>query len=909
MNLLARFRCAARSFFYPSATAADLEEELRSHIAHRTDDLERSGLPRAEAERRASIEFGGYQHYREESHEALGGNFLRTVLQDLRFAARMMRKSPAFTVIVVLTLALGIGANTAIFTLVDAVLLRSIPVKDPEQLVVLQWQAHAWPHNIGTTIYGDCGVLHQHDGSEFSSCSFPWQLYQEIESHAAAFSSVMAFAGPAKLDLSGNGAARIAEGELVSGSYFHTLGVRAALGRTLQPRDDQPGAAPVVVLNYGYWKSAFAGAPSAIGKTIRLNGVLCTIVGVADPSFTRLTPGKSVNLWVPLSAPLKAWFQYRTGPTQWWLAIVGRLAPSVSRRQAQSQLNALFLHSLPSGGKTMWSTSDDPHLLLLPAQQGLLGFRAKFQQPLLLLLAAVGLVLLIACANVAGLLLARSAAREKEMAVRLAMGAARRRLMRQLLTESLMLSFAGAVLGILVAWVAVKGLTAFFYANAYSSMRLDLHPDLRMLAFTIGVALLTGIGFGLAPASRAARASVATELKGGSAAVTRGARRFGLGNGLVVLQVALAMVVLTGAGLLIRTLNKLRSVDAGFDTHSLLLFSIDPTLAGYHGDRIRSLYDTLQQRLAALPGVEQASYSSFALLDSGWSSGGFRIEGPDQKESVNLDMLLVGDGFFRTMKIPLLLGRVFRLGDERAANRVALVNQAFVRQYLHGRNPLGVHLDDSGKGGPRYEIIGVVRDTKYVNLRDQDPPIAYFPQKDFGATFVLRTAAAPAALLPAVRKTVASIDNNLPLLRVETQSQTIDRLLFNERLVTRLFSLFGLLGLALAAIGLYGLLSYEVARRTREIGIRTALGAQRGDVLAMILRQGLALVAVGAALGSAAAAGAGRLLGGLLWGVRAADPPTLFGVAAILVFVGAFACLIPARRATQIDPMESLRQE
>ncbi|HKO20024.1 MAG TPA: ABC transporter permease, partial [Acidobacteriaceae bacterium] len=648
-----------------------------------------------------------------------------------------------------------------------------------------------------------------------------------------------------------------------------------------------------------------------LGRTIRLNNAAFTIIGVAEPGFARLTPGKSVDLWVSLSQARslgKQWTR-RSSPDNWWLVVVGRLQSGVSRAQAQAALQPIFANEVLHGAKPHWGQADDPRLLFPPAQQALTGIRNMYGEPLLLLMAAVGLILLIACANVAGLMLARAASREREMAVRLAIGAARRRLIRQLLTESILLSFIGAALGALLAPLGVSALAAFFSKNSWLPLQLDLHIDLRVLLFTIGAALLTGIGFGLAPALRGSRASLTIHLKGAGTTSAAGhgrGRTPGLGGALVVLQVALSMVMLTGAGLLVRTLDNLRSIHAGFDTRNLILFEISPQLAGYKDQQVTHLYANLQKRMASLPGVTGVSYASDALLDGGLSSDSVKIEGRADKN--NVQMLSVGPDYFATMKIPLLDGRLLNKSDTTRTKH-AVVNRMFVQKYLAGRNPLGLHFGGERPDDPQWEIVGVVGDTKYETLRAEDAPTAYMPLASDGATFAVRTALAPASLMPAIRNVVNSVDANLPVVRMRTQSDSIDRLLFNERLMARLLGLFAAVGLLLASIGLYGLLAYEVERRTREIGIRTALGAQRSTIWSMVVRRGILLVTFGAAAGCAAAFGVTRLLASLLYAVRPTDPVTFALTAGLLLIVGILACSLPARRATRVDPMAALRCE
>jgi predicted permease len=671
----------------------------------------------------------------------------------------------------------------------------------------------------------------------------------------------------------------------------------------------------VAVLSYAYWQGAFGGAQSAIGKSIKLNGVPFTIVGVADAGFTRLTPGHTQDMWLPLSqlVPLRLrWGRGTQDERNWWLAIVGRLKPGISQEHAQSNVSLLFRNEIIQ--EKQLKAEDSPEVTLTPAQKGLSGIRGELEQPLFILMVAVGIVLLISCANVAGLLLSRAAAREKEIAVRLALGAGRGRVIRQLLTESVLLSFAGAALGVLLAYWGASALAAFASANRYSNFQINADPDVRVLALTVAVAALTGILFGLAPAFRGARVNVAPTLKenAGSMSGTSfgGKRRFGLGSGLVVAQVALSLIVLAGAGLVVRSLANLKAIDPGFDTRNVLQFGVNPTLTGYYkSEQVEPLYRELQGRLSGLPGVISVSYSSDTLLDGGLWTEDVKIEGRIDKSTVETQMLAVGPEFFSTMKIPVMTGRTLTHEDSQSKRDIAVVNRAFVKRFLDNRAPLGLHFGGEDPKSAQYEIVGVVGDTKYAGLRDEIAPTAFIPLKEGDAHFALKTAINPQALLPGVRKVVSDVDNNLPLFDVRTQTERIERLLFNERLLARLATLFGLLALVLACIGLYGLLSYEVARRTREIGIRAALGAQNRDVLRLVGRQGLVLVALGIAFGTVAAMGVTRSLGSLLYGVQPSDPITFFGVCALLTIVGLAACYIPARRATRVDPMVALRYE
>jgi predicted permease len=770
--------------------------------------------------------------------------------------------------------------------------------------------------------FGDCAP--QIEGSGESGCSFSYPMFQEIRSKTNVFSSLAAFAGPAELALTGSGPASIARGELVSGDYFPTLGVKAFLGRTLEPTDEAPGAPPIAVLSYAYWINRFAGDASALGRAISLNHVPFVIVGVAEPRFTRLAPGKTQDMWLPLTFGQRLGLDWggpvTTGASDpqhdsgWWLAIVARSKPGMPLKQAAAAVNLVFRNTLLYGAKPLFKDADQPGIALVPAQRGLTGIRAGLAEPLYVLLAMVGLILLIACTNVAGLMLARSTAREKEMAVRFALGAARGRIIRQLLTESALLSTFGAAVGVVLAFWAARSLGAFLVANWPWPLELKVQLDATVLSFTVAIATLAAMVLGIVPALRSSGVEVVPALKenaGNGSAISGTLKgRFRLGDSLVIGQVALSVLVLAVASLLGRTLVNLKGIDPGFDPRQVLLFEINPTLAGYPEPQIRGLYRDLQGRLAALPGVSSVSYSSDALLNGGLWTGQVHVAGPNAKSEVMTQMLAVGPGFFATMRIPLLAGRAFVQSDLGSAQPVAIVNQAFARQFLAGRNPVGSRLGRSaGDKDIENEIIGVVADTKYDQLNKAIAPTAYFPVEGGRAYFEVRAASNPAGLIRAVRQVVSDRDNNLPLLDMRTQSEMVDHLLFNQRLVARLSSLFAVLALVLVCVGLYGLLSYEVSRRTREIGIRSALGAERRDLLLLVVGQGIAVALVGLAIGLVAAFGVTRSMQSMLYGVRATDPLTYVATTLLVVMVALLACYLPARRAAGVDPMVALRCE
>jgi predicted permease len=861
-------------------------------------------------------------------------------------------------------------------------------------------------------------------------------MFREI-AQANVFSATAAFANSGRLNLTGNGPATVINGQLVSGDFFRTMGLKAAAGRLFDASDDTPSAAPVAVLNYGYWQSAFGGSREVVGHTIELNNVPFTIIGIAEQRFTGITPGSDYDVWLPLSDAQRItdamrWQNRQGDVSNWWLTIIGRLKPGTQLAQAQAAASGIFRNEMlygsvplfhggqpagtpalrpgapagggavrrdmfygamppPAGGKgpastpaplqgtpgsgavqirrealsgatpqfagnkpvimaaprgaapagspresemasgpkTLSTPADNPEMTLVPAQTGLTGDRSRYSDPLYVLMLAVGIILLIACANVAGLMLARAATRQKEMAVRLALGAGRARVVRQLLTESVMLSVLGGGLGILFAYWGAHAIISFVSSNQPRPLGFATGVDLRVLGFTVTVSLFTGILFGTAPAFRGARVDLTPALKEGEGSSASsghaGGKWFSIGNALVVAQVALAIVVLVGAGLLVRTLANLRSIDVGFDSHNILIFGIDPTLVGYKGPQVDAFYRDLQGRLSETPGVKSASYSMGPLLSGSLMITMFHWPGTPQDQSSEADALPVGPNFFETLHIPFLAGRGFNASDFKlsasnsggtptSAPTPVIVNQAFVEKYLGKENPLGKQFGESagganGPASPGYEIIGVVRDAKYNSLRREIHAMMYQPQSFGGASFELRTAADPQAILPAIREVVAQVNANLPLFDVKTESEQIDRLLFQERLVARLSGFFALLALVLACVGLYGLLSYEVSRRTREIGIRMALGAHPGSVLKLVLRQGIVLAIVGAAVGIAVALGVTRYLTSMLYDVQSNDPLTMIAVALLLTLVAVAACYIPARRAMRVDPLVALRYE
>jgi predicted permease len=938
-----------QTLFRRERVAQRLDDEVQFHLEQQIAENIAAGMNPQEARYAATRTFGNPTSTKEEARDTWGWFWLEQIASDLRYGVRMLRRSPGFTAVAVMTLALGIGANTAIFSFIDAVLLRALPVAEPEQLVVFMWTAHAQPKFTGHSGYGDCDT-------RVTECSLSGRFYETVRAQAKSFSGVAAFAGPLEMDLSGNGPASIARGEYVSGDFFSTLGVKMELGRPLGREDDSRSAPPAIVLSYGYWQRAFGGDRSAIGRMVRLNNTEVVIAGVTEPRFTSLTPGKTQDFFLPfaLSDRVKSEWWGDTDryldPATFWVLIVGRLKPGVSMAQAQEEASGLFRNEMVRGAKPLLKEADEPAVRLERAAQGLNGETLQIAPMLYVITATVGLVLFIACANVAGLMLARAAKRQKEMAVRSALGAGRRRIIRQLLTESVLLSMLGGALGAFVAVWGVQAITKLISSGFGEGFPYVVRLDWHVLAFTIGVTFATGILFGLAPARSGARAELTAGLRENESYVGRkegrAARRLRLGDALVMAQVGLSVVVLTGAGLLVRTLHNLHELNPGFDTRNILLFGINPTIAGYRDEQSAQLYHYLQEQFAALPGVASASYSEEALLSGAWSGFDVHLDGAPPNTNVSTAVLPVGLNFFSTMGIRLIAGRTFtpadfatasatnraiqtaeersqagggtadRVSQAQAAPIPVIVNKAFARKFFAKENPIGKHMgnaeyeDEPAKGPqPGYSIVGVAGNTKYADLRGELRPTMYLPLVRNSAHFELRTAGNPTALVGLVRDIVSRVDKNLPLFEVRTQTEQIEETLFQERVMTRLSSFFGLLALVLACIGLYGLLSYDVARRTKEVGIRMALGAEQGHVLRMVARRGITLVVVGAAAGIGAALGVTRFMASMLYDVRANDPATIAGVAALLGLVALAACWIPARRAMRVDPMVALRYE
>jgi putative ABC transport system permease protein len=823
------------------------------------------------------------------------------MFQDLRFGMRMLIKHKGFTAVAVLTLALGIGANTAMFSLMDAVLLKMLPVKQPERLYVL---AKAGPRGVGV--------------------EFSYLLFSRLHDETRVFEGILATSGVsrAKIRVEGGtgGQIEFAAKEGTSGNYFSTLGVPAILGRTFTADDDEnSGAQSVAVISYGFWRRRFALDPSVVGRTITLDETPCTIIGVTPPEFFGVEVGSAVDVWLPLTQVTTR--SFLNDPGGHWLRVIARLKPGVTEQQASADSMRIFQLDIFERAKSIkdpqWQRAELARTITLePAGNGLSRLRQQFSQPLRILTVIVALLLLIGCANIANLLLARAEARQREIAVRLALGASRIRLLRQLLTESLLLVFIGGGLGL---FFSLWGRYLLLRMIPSGNVPLSLGPvlNIRMLVFTTTISLAAGILFGLAPALRAMREDLIPAIKEATHTMTGGRHRFRLADVLVVAQVALSLVLLIGAGLVVRSLQSLQNLDAGFERKNVLTFSLDLP-RGYVAARELELSRRILDRIKTLPGVHRASFSFPAPYLRGRYTTTFAVEGytPRPGDDMVLDCLRVMPDFFESLGITLLQGRTFTSQDDASAPKVAIINESMARYFFPQQNPLGKRLGNMGRdpgSGLSLEIIGVVKDARYRGLRGAAPRIVYVPTlqtADPGVeSFIVSAKRNPAQLTAALQREIRVIDPDVALRDVKTLEERVDDSIYQERIVAKLASIFGLLALALTCLGLYGVLAYAVGRRTPEIGIRVALGATPRDVLKLIVGQGLMLTMIGIGVGLAAAIGVTRLLRGFLFSISPTDSLTFVSITLLLAVTGLVACYLPARRAAKVDPLLALRHE
>jgi predicted permease len=913
MSAFAALRSWMRGTLRRARLERRLDEELRFHIDSYADDLRREGVAPAEAQRRARAEFGGVEARKEECRDALGLRLVDELVADARYACRQLRRSPIFAAVAVLSLALGIGANSAIFSLMEAAIWKPLPVHEPERLALFSWVSG--PRALMNSSWGNWSRTIT--GGR-ASTSFSYPIFEALQHQQPIFESVFAFKPLGRVTAIVDGEAELVQAQLVSGNFYSGVGVAPIAGRAITSADDvRGGSETVAVISDGYWVRRFGRSPAAVGAQIRVNQIAVTIVGVNPPGFTDIEPGQHPDVFMPLKTqPLVLPWRYsRTGsllddPDYWWVLVMGRLKPGVTHAQAQSALDVAVQQAVKATlpGRT---DRDQPQVRVLPGSRGQDNLREQFAGPLFVLAALVAVVLLIACANVANLLLARALDRRRELGLRLALGAGRWRIARQLLSEGLALGVSGGALGLVLAyWTrdAIPGLLLPSWASG--DRELNAAFDVRVMLLTAAVTIATTVLSSLAPIWQSMRVDINTALKDGGRAmtITPAAQR---GKWLVVFQVCLSVLLFIGAGLFVRSLSNLRSVELGFQPERVLLFAIDPPRARYLGSARKALFERLDAAIGAIPGVDAASLSQIPLLAGGSSQT--RV-GPDGRTPEPKDEAWVNDvgrRFFETMRIPILIGRSFDEHDHETSPPVVVVNRRFVKEFFPNQNPIGRIIRNNDL---LYEIVGICGDTAYGRINAPMPPTFYrhFTQagEQPGAmTFAVRTGANETAVINGVRAAVRAIDKDLPVFDVRTQSQQIDAMLSRARLFVALTSAFGILALVLASIGIYGLMAHAVSRRTNEIGIRLALGAERRDVLAMILRETSSLAALGAALGVVAAAAVSRPIRTMLFGVSPADPVTLAGAVAAMMLVALLAGWLPARKASRLDPMAALRHE
>lgn len=899
----------------PRRAEADLDEEVRSFYdtmeARRVDE----GLPRDEARRITRAEYGPPARVKEEVRDCRVEAVVETAVQDVRYALRLLRKNPGFAAVAVLLLGLGIGANTAIYSLMESILLRSLPVADPESLVVLNWQSRPpqnankqWEH----VIHGVQGILWPGEKGMLVSGMFPYPAFETLRENAV-FSTVFGYFNALKRTVAIRGEAISASAEYVTGDYFRGLGVSPAAGRLIAPEDDRPGAAPVAVISFATSQNRFGGPPGAIGQSISVNNVAFIVIGVAPPEFFGVDPAVSPDLYLPVHASLlvegaSAGRLFADG-NFYWIEMMGRLRPGVSMAQAQAVLAPRFHQWVVTTAKTDGERARLPALVLNPGAAGLGSLRRQYAKPLYVLLAMVGLILALVCANVANLLLAKAAVRRREMAVRLSLGAGRFRIVRQLLTESVMLAALGGALGV---WFAIWGLRLLTYLLSNARDNLTMHAQLnwKVLAMTAAISVLCGVLFGLVPAIQSTRPDVMPALRNGRA----GGPRRRVQRILVVAQIAMSFLILVAAGLFVRTLNKLHSVQLGYSRENILLFSLNAGQTGHRDPEIATFYADLRNRFESIPGVASATLSQASIVNAGHAGQTYR--GAMKIGAVTIEgarVMSTGPRFLTTMQIPLLAGREIDERDRASSAPVAVISERLARTYFGRENPLGrrITLVEAKR---EVEIVGVSANLRYGGLKNEDAGAmtVFVAISQFSpelVTYALRTTGDPLRFVQSVHSIVREADSRIPVTNVVTQAAEIDRTISREVMFAKLCTGFAVLALLTACVGLYGMMSYSVARQAGEIGIRMALGARRGAVVWMVLRRVLVLAGMGLAVSVPAALIGFRLVKSLLFQTEPNDPVILAVAGVVLVSAAVLAGYAPARRASRIDPLVALRQE
>jgi predicted permease len=908
-----RLMSRVSGLFGQKKAESELDREMQIHLQLLTEKFIRQGMSPKDADLAARRQFGNTTLLQQRHRESRTILSFLTVLQDVRYGLRVLGKSPGFTAIAVASLALAIGANTTIFSVAKSMLYDRLNVPHAEQLKTLYWQAtgHGAVHNM----WGEFDSPPE-GGSKSSSFSYP--VYRELRAHNEVLQDLFAFQGDG-MNATIRGTARRVQAEMISGNYYSGLGVLPQLGRPIQPSDETlQGAGAVVVISEGFWERDFGRSPSVLGQTITLNQSVMTIVGVNPRGFTGADDNQaSPDVFIPLSMqPVldpKGKKSYLEDSGEWWVKIMGRVKPNVTDSQAEAVLSSQ-LQAAVRGTMTVKPGETIPRLVIADGSRGNHISENGFMKPAFVLMTLTGLVLLLACANIANLMLARGAQRQREMSVRLALGAGRARILRQVLTESLLLAVVGGLAGLLLGYLGRNAIPKLL-TDAWETSEPNVHFDWRVFGFTAAVSIATGLLFGLAPAWMAARAELSSSLK--ESAQTASRRRRGMGGkAIVAFQIALSTLLVVGAGLFLRTLFALRSVDAGFRTDHLILFSVDPPATRYDKGKDVQLHTRLEEDFAAIPGVQAVTAASVPYISDSLSNEIFLLSGEklDQNKQQAEDVNTVGNSFFATMAIPIVAGRAFDTQDTATSPKVAVINRSLARKRFPNVNPIGKEFKTGD--GPEalvVRIVGICADTRYVNLRDEPPPqffMLYRQQSDVGGlTYALRTSLEPAALAPAIRGAVQKIDRDLPIVDMRTQREQIDSNMQTEKIFASLTAGFGVLALALACVGIYGIMEYSVANRRNEIGIRLALGAQPGQVQGMILSESTWLACTGIVAGVGACLLLTRLVKSMLYGIQQYDPTTITAGILILLAVALAASWIPARRAAGVQPMEALRHE
>jgi predicted permease len=923
-----RLKSWIRSVSRGKRLEADMEAEIRFHLEARAADLVREGLGPSEAMRQARLEFGTVAAHKDAMRTSLGLRWWDELGEDLRYGFRILRKSPGFTAIAVASLALAIGANTTIFSVANEMLLEHLGVPHPGQLRLLSMSGDA--KVVIHMIWGNADELPdpQHRNQLVRYDGFTYPIYQQLRANNHVLGDLFAFKSLGRVNVTVNGAAQPADAQLVSGNFYQQMQVRPVLGRSILPSDDgAPATGTVAVISDGFWSRAFGRSPAVLGKVIDVDMTPVTIVGVNSRSFSGAeSVQQSPDLFMPLStmpllrAPFGDSKPVLASTQLYWLQVMARARPGSSDEQARASLD-VALGAAVRATTTIKKDDTLPHIMVEDGSKGLNYIAHQYAKPLYVLLVMIGAVLLMACANMANLMLARASARQREMSVRLALGAGRSRVLRQVLTESLLLSFMGGLLGLLLGYLCRSALP-HLVAKAWDYSDVEVPFNWKVFAFTATITIGTGILFGILPAWAATRAEIGSALKQSAQTASR-RRHAWSGKGIVAFQIAVSTVLVIAAWLFLRTLINLNSVDPGFAVDHLVLFEIDAPSLRYPAPQDVALHARLEEALSAVPGVEGVTASDAPLLVGMQMITGFHVEGtPEVELSPSPEDMSkfpraadVGTDFISVMKIPMVAGRDFTRQDTESSPKVAIINQALAKLFFPHQNPIGKRF----RAGPKEkdtkwtEIVGVCADTRYDALRNNPPPMhfsLYRQQPEMGGlTYIVRTPMKAEAIVPSLRATVQHIDPNLPLLDIRTQRQQIDADLQQERIFASLSTGFGLLALTLACVGIYGIMAYTVAQRTNEIGIRLALGARRGQVRGMVLRESGWLAVAGVAIGILVALGLGRLVESLLYGVKATDPLSVLGAALLLLAVALSSGWIPARRASRLEPMDALRHE